>query len=79
MAIFKRCANCKKLYQGKYCKACANKLSKVWDNITRSWDNAVPTHSRYFPGGRWLAVVGHPRGETFVKIFENEVMIWRTL
>lgn len=28
MAIFKRCANCKRLYQGKYCKACANKLSK---------------------------------------------------
>ena len=28
MAIFKRCANCGQLYQGKYCKACANKLSK---------------------------------------------------
>ena len=79
MAIFKRCANCKQLYQGKYCKACANKLSKVWDNVTRSWDNAVPTHSRYFPEGWGRAVVGHPRGETFVKIFENEVMIWRTL
>lgn len=31
------------------------------------------------PRGGGRAVVGHPRGETFVKIFENEVMIWRTL
>lgn len=51
----------------------------VWDNITRSWDNAVPTRSRYLPEGWGRAVVGHSRGGTFVKIFENEVMIWRTL
>lgn len=51
----------------------------LWDNITRDWDNAVPTRSRYFPAPQPGAVVGHPRGGTFVKIFENEVMIWRTL
>lgn len=28
MAIFKRCPNCKQLYQGRYCKECATRQSK---------------------------------------------------
>lgn len=35
----------------------------LWDNITRGWDNAVPTRSRYFPEGEGRAVVGHPAVE----------------
>ena len=41
----------------------------------RRWQAAQPGVTRYLPGGRWLAVVGHPRGETFVKIYKILLMI----